>query len=213
MQEIAKALIEAQKELPLVIGKTTKGHYRDFAGLETLIEKVRPILSRHGIAVIQAGAMSDGKFFCRTLLLHTSGEFIEGYWPVEEATDAKLHPSQAVGQGWSYARRYSLPAILCIGTGEQDLDASEPPKGEQQQQQAPQPEEDPAPQPESPSRKMNAGELKNFCDLLTKWSAQLGGEYSIICARLGCNPDDFTMTAEAQRFQAEVKKAKEILGL
>ena len=143
MQEIAKALIEAQKELPLVIGKTTKGHYRDFAGLEIIIEKVRPILSKHGIAVIQAGAMSDGKFACRTLLLHTSGEFIEGYWPVEEAKDAKLHPSQAVGQGWSYARRYSLPAILCIGTGEQDLDASEPPKELPRQAQQEPPEQEP----------------------------------------------------------------------
>ena len=159
MKEIAAALIEAQKELPLVIGKTTKGHYRDFAGLETLIEKVRPILSKNGIAVLQAGAMVDGKFSCRTLLLHTSGEFIEGYWPVEEAKDAKLHPAQAVGQGWSYARRYSLPAILCIGTGEQDLDASEPPKEEQRQAQQKLPIKEEQPEQEPTFREWFDGQI------------------------------------------------------
>ena len=225
MQEIAKALIEAQKELPLVIAKESDGIVRDgqrrkYAGLENIIEKVRPILNKHGISLLQPGRIEDGQYVCRTILLHTSGETIEAEWPVQGAKDTKLHPDQCLGLGLSFARRYSLPSLLGIGTGEQDLDASEPPpkkeeqrQAQQQGQQEPQPEEDPSPQPESPSRKMNAGELKNFCDLLTKWSAQLGGEYSIICARLGCNPDDFTMTDEAQRFQAEVKKAKEILGL
>ena len=138
MQEIAKALIEAQKELPLVIAKDADGIIRDgqrrkYAGLESIIEKVRPILNKHGIAVLQPGRIEDGQYVCRTILLHTSGETIESEWPVQGAKDTKLHPDQCLGLGLSFARRYSLPSLLGIGTGEQDLDASEPPKKEEPQ--------------------------------------------------------------------------------
>ena len=48
-----------------------------------------------------------------------------------------------MGQGWTYARRYSLAAILGIGTGDADVDASEPPKEEQQQGQQKPPKAEP----------------------------------------------------------------------
>lgn len=133
MKEIATALIEAQKELPLVIAKEADGIVRGgkkskYASFENIIEKIRPILNKHGIALLQAGKIdAEGKAICHTILVHTSGEMIEGEWPVYGAKDNQLHPDQCLGLGLTYARRYSLPSILGIGTGEQDLDASEPP--------------------------------------------------------------------------------------
>ena len=55
MKEIAAALIEAQKELPLVIGRDSKAYLGNYTSLETLIEKARPVLNRHGIALVQTG--------------------------------------------------------------------------------------------------------------------------------------------------------------
>ena len=146
MKEIAAALIAAQKELPLVIGEDSVGHHSNYASLETIIERVRPILNKHGLTLSQSGASADGQFICETTIMHTSGESLHGCWPIIEARDPKLHPAQAMGQGWTYARRYSLAAILGIGTGgtgDQDVDASEPPKEEQRQAQQQQGQQEP----------------------------------------------------------------------
>lgn len=131
MKEIAAALIEAQKELPLVLGKDGEGIVREgkkrkYLTLENIIETARPILNKHGLTLSQSGAMADGKFVCETTILHISGEAWRGIWPVLEAQDNKLHPGQRMGIGWTYARRYSLAAILGIAEGEKDLDASAP---------------------------------------------------------------------------------------
>ena len=226
MKEIAAAFVEAQKELPLVIAKETDGIIRDgqrrkYAGLENIIEKVRPILNKHGISVLQPGRIEDGQYICRTILLHTSGETIEGEWPVQGAKDAKLHPDQCLGLGLSFARRYSLPSILGIGTGEQDLDASEPPKKEEPQKppkeeppkEEPPKEEPPKEEPPAKGYKMGAKQLAQWKLRVAELATDLGGEYGIMCARLKCNPDEFTTTTEAQQFQKEADKAKDILGL
>ena len=81
MQKIAAALIEAQKELPLVLGKDSKGHYNDYVSLERIIESVRLILNKHGLSLTQTGDMLEGQLLCRTRLIHSSGEFVEGAWP------------------------------------------------------------------------------------------------------------------------------------
>ena len=53
------------------------------------------------------------------------------------ADNNKLHAGAALGVGWTYARRYSLSAILGIGSGDQDLDASDPPAEKESQEQTP----------------------------------------------------------------------------
>ena len=129
---VTTALLRVQQEMPLVLKKSSKGHHSNYTSLEEIIERVRPILNNHGLVLIQTGVFSeDGSgFFCRTTLQHISGQSIEGVWKVCGTKDAKLHPSQAVGQGWTYARRYSLAAILGLGTGDHDVDSSEPPTQE-----------------------------------------------------------------------------------
>ena len=129
---VTTALLRVQQEMPLVLKKSSKGHHSNYTSLEEIIERVRPILNNHGLVLIQTGVFSeDGSgFFCRTTLQHISGQSIEGVWKVCGTKDAKLHPSQALGQGWTYARRYSLAAILGLGTGDHDVDSSEPPTQE-----------------------------------------------------------------------------------
>ena len=188
MKEIAAALIEAQKELPLVlgkddqtvVGKTKGGDYvrRGYLTLEKIIEEVRPILSKHGIALVQTGDIFEGKALCRTRLIHSSGEFVEGAWPVLEAINKERHPSQLFGMGWTYARRYSLAAILGIGTGDQDVDAGEPPTEQEQQQ-------------EPTFREWFDGQIAHYRSVL-------GGDFDAEVKRLGIND----LSAIAKRGEA-----------
>ena len=105
------------------------------------------------------GASKTGSTYAGRYLLHTSGETIEGEWPVQGAKDAKLHPDQCLGLGLSFARRYSLPSILGIGTGEHDLDASEPPKEEQRQAQQKLPIKEEQPEQEPTFREWFDGQI------------------------------------------------------
>ena len=193
MQEIAKALIEAQKELPLVIAKESDGIVRDgqhrkYAGLENIIEKVRPILNKHGISLLQPGRIEDGQYVCRTILLHTSGETIEAEWPVQGAKDTKLHPDQCLGLGLSFARRYSLPSLLGIGTGEQDLDASELPKKEEQRQAQQQQGQQEPPEKEEPTmREWFDGQIGHY-------RSALGADFDAEVKRRGVHDLDAIKT-------------------
>lgn len=146
MQKIAEALATAQGDLPLVIRKADRGHHNSYASFEAILEKVRPILNKHSLSLLQVGVEIEGQCYCKTILLHTSGESVEGVWPVVAQDNKQLHPAQALGGGWTYARRYSLASILGVGTGDQDLDAQEPPQREQARQAQQQQALPPAPQ-------------------------------------------------------------------
>lgn len=100
----------------------------EYVTLDKLIEITRPILQENGLSVMQFPLTKEnGEIGIQTLLLHDSGEFIEGE-PLymepcrmvkgggyETAKDA-----QAAGSLISYLRRYSYQAILNLNTGEDD---------------------------------------------------------------------------------------------
>ena len=68
----------------------------------------------------------DGKNFVKTLLLHESGESIEG---LTEILFAKQNDPQAQGSGITYARRYGLQSLVNIGAEDDDGNkAAEKPK-------------------------------------------------------------------------------------
>ena len=99
MKQIAEALAATQAGLPLVIRKADKGHHNSYASFETILEKVRPILNTHGLSILQVGEVIEGQCFCKvTVLLHTSGESIEGVWPVVAQDNKQLTPRAGVGQ-------------------------------------------------------------------------------------------------------------------
>lgn len=87
-----------------------------YADLATILDQVRPILARHGLAVAQDIRMEDGlQVF--TLLLHDSGEQLT-FGPIRGGTGSDW---QAMGSAISYARRYGLISALgLMGEGEDD---------------------------------------------------------------------------------------------
>lgn len=125
----AKSFIEAQKEM----GNATKDSKNPFfkskyADLNSVREACLPALNAHGIAVLQPIVQVDGKNFVKTLLLHESGESMEG---LTEILFAKQNDPQAQGSGITYARRYGLQSLVNIGAEDDDGNkAAEKPKKE-----------------------------------------------------------------------------------
>lgn len=100
----------------------------NYITLDAILEYVRPILTHHGIALLQTNSdvLQDANsdiigLTVTTRLLHSSGEWIENAvtLPVIPRTDRSgktlpLDP-QSLGSGLTYGRRYALTALLGIG--------------------------------------------------------------------------------------------------
>jgi hypothetical protein len=129
---LAAALAEAQAELinpeKSLIGTVKcgagEGAERSFryAPLSSGLDIVRRTLGQHEIATIQSTTIdrSAGIINLRTMLAHSSGEWIASDWPVcpiEET--ARPH---RMGAALTYARRYALFTLVGIA-GEDDLGA------------------------------------------------------------------------------------------
>lgn len=123
MKELTVALLAAQKEMPAV-EKTAKANYGMYATLDHLIAKTRPVLNKHGLAVVQFPAVSDlGQPLLRTILVHgATGQMLEADMPLLLPDDKK--GMQALGAAITYARRYALSAALGIAAEDDDDGAS-----------------------------------------------------------------------------------------
>lgn len=123
--ELAVALVKAQEAFPPIV-KNKKAHVKaksgaeysyDYADLGNVLDAVRPVLVANDLAVLQPTAVRDGQTVLVTRLLHASGEWIEGDFPLQT-----YDRPQETGSALTYARRYALTALLNI-TAEEDDDA------------------------------------------------------------------------------------------
>jgi len=118
MKLIAKALIEAQKEMGNAKKDSVNPFFKSkYADLNSVREACIPALNAHGIAVLQPTVHIDGKNFVRTVLLHESGESFES---LTEIIYNKQNDAQAQGSGISYARRYGLQSLVNVGAEDDD---------------------------------------------------------------------------------------------
>lgn len=120
IQEIAAAL--AQSQIAFINPKANKenNYFKiPFADLETLLAHVRPILAQNGIALLQRiHANTDGQKILRTMLLHTSGQWLSTELPlVPPKSDI-----QTLGSFTSYIKRMVLSSMIGIATSEEDDD-------------------------------------------------------------------------------------------
>lgn len=94
-----------------------KSHYLSLAGA---IEACRDALSSNGLAVVQAVDSSADKLVLHTTLIHSSGEWIGSAYPINPV---KNDP-QGIGSATSYARRYSLMALVGLAAEDDDGEAA-----------------------------------------------------------------------------------------
>lgn len=121
---IAKALVKAQSEMSNPVKGADNPFFRSkYADLNAVREAILPVLNSNGIVVLQPMVNIEGKNFVKTVLLHESGESIES---VTEILYSKPNDAQAQGSGISYARRYGLQSLVCVGAEDDDANGATP---------------------------------------------------------------------------------------
>ena len=109
-KNLAEALCAFQKECPTLPKDATNPHFRSkFTPLDTMVETVAPLLSKHGLSWSAFPCFAqDGSPALRYVLRHVSGEVESEVMPL---LATKADP-QGMGSAITYARRYSLAAVL-----------------------------------------------------------------------------------------------------
>lgn len=122
ISELAEALAKAQETMENAPLNKVNPHFKSkYADLAAIRDAVVPALSAHGIAVTQTTDLTaDGRVVVETTLMHKSGQWVMGRFPV--LMPAAATP-QAAGSATTYARRYALAAMVGIAA-EEDDDAS-----------------------------------------------------------------------------------------
>lgn len=122
VSNIAKAILKAQKEMGAAVKDSKNPFFKSkYADLNSVREASIPVLNNAGVSVLQPTVMVDGRSFVRTTLLHESGESIISD---TEIVCAKQNDPQALGSAISYARRYGLQSLLCIGAIDDDSESA-----------------------------------------------------------------------------------------
>ena len=106
------AFVKFQSELKGLVPNSTNPFFKStYITLDGILETVRPLLAKHGLAVIQEATGDGESIFVKTRLIHESGEMLE--------TDLlKMKPQkndpQSQGSCITYSKRYQLAALLGI---------------------------------------------------------------------------------------------------
>jgi hypothetical protein len=123
LANLGAALAAAMGEIQNV-SKDRAGYGYKYADLAQVLDLARPVLSKHGIAVIQAPHNEGGGIAVTTRLIHASGEWLEETLILPVEITKNLSAAQASGVVITYARRYSLAAM--VGIAQEDTDAAKP---------------------------------------------------------------------------------------
>ena len=91
-------------------------HKSKYVTLDGIWDACRDSLTSNGLSVIQTVETIDSKMVLCTLLGHTSGQWIRGHMPI---VIDKMTP-QSLGSALTYAKRYSLAALVGVSSNEDD---------------------------------------------------------------------------------------------
>jgi hypothetical protein len=118
VDQLALALVSVQEEMDVAPKDADNPYFNSkYADLATIWRTAQKVLPKNGLAVVQTMEPSDGTVVSvTTRLLHKSGQWIEG---TVTMVPKKSDP-QAIGSCITYARRYSLGAIIGMVTDEDD---------------------------------------------------------------------------------------------
>jgi ERF superfamily len=118
-------LINPEKSMVAAIRPEGRGAAEQvfrYAPLSDGLNIIRKTLGQHEIATLQSTSIDQaaGLIRLKTVLAHSSGEWISSEWPVCPLED--MTSPKRMGAALTYARRYALFALAGIA-GEDDLDA------------------------------------------------------------------------------------------
>lgn len=119
--EISAALAKAQGQMEgAAKGKINPAFKSKYADLASVLEACREPLSINGLAVVQLTQKTPEGLVLITKLVHSSGQWFSGEYPINPV---KNDP-QGFGSSTTYARRYSLMAMVGIAPEDDDGEAA-----------------------------------------------------------------------------------------
>jgi len=121
--KLAAALAKAQKAIKGAVKDAKNPHFNSrYADLATIHDACREPLAENEIAVVQSPHADGNLVRLTTLLIHSSGEWVESDPLQVQARDAA---PQAVGSCLTYLRRYQLAAMVGVAPEDDDAEAAE----------------------------------------------------------------------------------------
>lgn len=126
ISNISAALAKFQKEVKQPKKDTNNPFFnKKYVPLEGVVAVITDPLTNNGLSYIQSTGSEGESVTVTTLLMHTSGEFIEsdplklpGH-QLQKGGSKDFNP-QGIGSAITYGRRYSLTALLGIASEEDD---------------------------------------------------------------------------------------------
>ncbi|MEE8382181.1 MAG: ERF family protein [Thermodesulfobacteriota bacterium] len=138
LDKIAVALAKAQSEMAGAVKGSNNPFFKSkYADLTSVWVACKEALHNNGLSVIQSPVSFEGRIGVSTMLLHSSGQFVQDEYTLGVK---KENDPQADGSSITYARRYALAAF--VGVCPEDDDAE---KGMHRG-------EKPKPSPKTPSK-------------------------------------------------------------
>ena len=115
---LAQALCDFQGEITNPKNTAANPFFKSkYAPLSEVINTTKELMFKHGLSCLQSPSGDGEHIIITTLLMHSSGEWIEGEPLVLKADKVT---AQGAGSAITYGRRYALSAILGIASEEDD---------------------------------------------------------------------------------------------
>lgn len=117
-KEFYSDLAKAQAEIESASFNKKNPHFNSkYANLEAYISEIKPVLGKHGLALVQGVVVSPwGGYALETTLLHRSGNELKTLCPILTTKP----DMQGFGSGETYARRYSIAALFNMSADDDD---------------------------------------------------------------------------------------------
>lgn len=115
---LSKALVAAQAEMGNAVKDSKNPFFKSkYADINSIREAAIPVLSKHGLAILQPPENIDGKNFIETMVVHESGQYITS---LNEVIVGKQNDPQSYLAAQTYTRRGALQAFLNMGSEDDD---------------------------------------------------------------------------------------------
>ena len=115
MKTAIKALSKAQGEMDHA-KKDEKGAFGKYATLRSVLDVLKPILSKHGFALSHRQGSDENGMYCDTMLMHESG----GMFETRVHLINERRNMQGLGSAITYAKRYGISMIVGLASEEDD---------------------------------------------------------------------------------------------
>ncbi len=136
--EFVRALAAFQAECPKIVKRHENANFTvtrngvevpaKFANLEDITTAIGPKLAEHGLSYRWGDALIDGELLTQDCILsHASGHSVSARSfpiPIKDPRNNKPTPQQHIAIASTYARRYSLVAVLGLTTCDDDADGA-----------------------------------------------------------------------------------------